>query len=215
MSKHLIPAHTPRTSPFPLPVAPYLEQMAQWPGEGKHVLAHYDETSIIVYQAYRPSIARHAIEHGRFGGPDFSFDRMSWIKPNFLWMMYRCAWATKEGQEMVLALRLRRSFFDSLIQQAVASSLLASPYKTQEAWRAAISESEVRLQWDPDHAPSGARVARRALQLGLRGSVLKAFSAEALLEVIDMTPFVAAQRPWARDDCAHLMMPVECIYPAI
>ena len=77
----------------PLPIAPYLDQLAQWPNDGQRVLAHYDETSVIVYQAYRPSIARYAVEHGRFGGHDFSFNRMSWIKPNFLWMMYRCGCA--------------------------------------------------------------------------------------------------------------------------
>jgi len=27
---------------------------------------------------------------------------MSWIKPNFLWMMYRCGWGTKEGQQVTL-----------------------------------------------------------------------------------------------------------------
>jgi hypothetical protein len=197
----------------PLPTAPYLEQMAHWPNDGQHVLAHYDEASVIVYQAYRPSIARYAIEHGRFGGSDFSFNRMSWIKPNFLWMMYRCGWASKEGQEMVLALRLRRTFFDSLLRQAVASSFAASPYQTPEQWSAAVNDSDVRLQWDPDHSPSGAKVTRRALQLGLRGATLKTFSSEALLEVVDMTEFVATQRPWARDDSAELVTPVERVYP--
>ncbi len=197
----------------PLPVARYLEQSARWPQDGQHILAHHDANSVIVYQAYRPSIGRYAIEHGHFGGPDFSLNRMSWIKPNFLWMMYRCGWGTKEGQEVVLALRLRRAFFDGVLRRAVPSSFAASSYKTAEEWTAAVSDSEVRLQWDPDHAPSGAKVARRALQLGLRGSVLKEFSSDALLEVIDMSPFVASQRPCARDDSAELMTPVEHVYP--
>lgn len=205
-------AHT--LSP-PLPVAPYLEQQQKWPASGEHILAHYDDESVIVYQAYRPSIARYALEHGCFGGPDFSFNRMSWIKPNFLWMMFRSGWASKEGQEMVLALRLRRAFFEALLQQAVPSSFSASRYSTHEAWADAVAGSEVRLQWDPDHAPSGNKLERRAVQLGLRGSMLKALASDALLEVIDMTGFVGVQRQWAQDDSARLLTPIERVYPRI
>ena len=80
-------------------------QSARWPVQGEHVLAHFDADSIVVYQAYRPSTGRYAIEHGQLGGPDFSFNRMSWIKPNFLWMMHRSGWGTKPGQEVTLGLR--------------------------------------------------------------------------------------------------------------
>lgn len=71
-----------------LPTELYSVQCARWPSAGEHILAHHDDETIVVYQAYRPSIGNYAIEHGRFGGPDFSLQRMSWIKPNFLWMMY-------------------------------------------------------------------------------------------------------------------------------
>ncbi len=87
---------------------PYLLQQAYWPQSGRHIIAQYDEDSIIVYQAYQLAIGHFAATHGYFGG-DFSFTRMSWIKPNFLWMMYRSGWGTKEGQEITLAVRLKRS----------------------------------------------------------------------------------------------------------
>ncbi|AKJ31097.1 DUF4291 domain-containing protein [Caldimonas brevitalea] len=197
-----------------LAVAPYLAQQAGWPQEGEQVMAQYDATSVIVYQAYRPSIARYVLDHGEFGGPDFSFSRMSWIKPNFLWMMYRCGWGTQEGQETILALRVRREFFDALLEQAVPSSFDATRYASRQAWSDAVAASEVRLQWDPDHAPSGAKLARRAVQLGLRGSVLARYAKEALVEVVDMTGFVATQRPHAADDSSELLTPVEEVYPA-
>jgi hypothetical protein len=82
----------------------YSEQIKVWPKTGHHILAQFDDTSIIVYQAYRPSIGRHAAEHGCFGG-DFDFDRMSWVKPNFLWMMYRSGWGTKQDQLSRIAAR--------------------------------------------------------------------------------------------------------------
>src|SRR5215475_7595866 len=92
----------------------YVAQQLSWPKAGRHILAQYDEKSVVVYQAYRPSIGQWAIRHQRLGGPDFSYVRMSWIKPNFLWMMYRSGWGTKEGQETTLGLRLRREFFDRI-----------------------------------------------------------------------------------------------------
>lgn len=194
-----------------LQTEPHVIQRARWPDEGQHILAHHDDQSVVVYQAYRPSIARYAIGHGRFGGPDFSFNRMSWIKPNFLWMMYRCGWATKEGQEMVVALRLRRPFFESLLHAAVPSSFDPERYADRTSWQAAVASSEVRLQWDPDHAPSGAPVRRRAIQLGLRGDALAAFAGPELLEVIDMTTFVVEQRAHAQDDNPELLLPVETV----
>jgi hypothetical protein len=170
----------------------YTEQMKVWPKSGRCILAHYDDRSVIVYQAYRPSIGRYAVEHGKFGA-EFNYSRMSWMKPNFLWMMYRSGWGTKENQEVTLALRLRRDFFESLLAQAVPSSWDRDLFATEVEWSQAVARSSVRLQWDPDHHPSGAKLERRAIQLGLRGEVLEAFGRHELLEVIDLSEFVATQ----------------------
>jgi hypothetical protein len=138
---------------------------------------------------------------------------MSWIKPNFLWMMFRSGWGTKAGQEMTLGLRLRRNFFDSLLVRAVASSFTQADYPSIEEWRAAVGASDVRLQWDPDHSPGGRPLERRALQLGLRGAALEAFGHRELLEVIDLTDFVAEQRQYRSDAAlAKLHTPVEHVY---
>ena len=195
-----------------LPTELHHLQNAGWPASGEHILAHFDDESIVVYQAYRPETALCALQHGHFGGPTYSFNRMSWIKPNFLWMMYRCGWATKAGQEMVLGLRIRRAFFDQVLATAVASTWQPARHPTREAWKAAVEASDVRLQWDPDHDPLGAPLERRAVQLGLRGPTLRAFATSELLEVIDMTPFVHAQRPLALAQDARLLMPREQVY---
>lgn len=134
---------------------PYTEQLPFWPKKGRHILAQFDDETVVVYQAYCPAIGRHVLERGEFGG-DFSYSRMSWIKTNFLWMMYRSGWGTKERQEVTLALRLRREFFDSLLVRAVPSSWDGTLYATPEDWSRAVGSSEVRLQFDPDHHPSGA-----------------------------------------------------------
>jgi Domain of unknown function (DUF4291) len=172
---------------------PYSEQLELWPKTGQHILAQFDDHTIVVYQSYNAAIGRYAAQRGRFGG-DFDLSRMSWIKPNFLWMMYRSGWGTKENQEITLALRLRRNFFDSILAAAVPSKWDRRVFESEEEWSEALSRSTVRLQWDPDHDPSGAKADRRAIQLGLRGEVLEAFAQRELVEVIDLSEFVAEQR---------------------
>ena len=191
----------------------YIAQRQNWPEEGRHVLAQYDEKSIVVYQAYKPSIGQWSVRHQRLGGPDFSYGRMSWIKPNFLWMMYRSGWGTKKDQETTLALRLARSFFDNLLETAVASAFSGSEYQSVEEWKAALQASEVRLQWDPDHDPHGKPQERRAIQLGLRGMALKRFGEEALLEILDVSDFVSEQfKNIEAGDLEKLQTPMERVY---
>jgi len=191
----------------------YLAQQAHWPREGRHILAQFDEETIVVYQAYRPTIGHDAARHGHFGG-EFSFSRMSWIKPNFLWMMYRSGWGMKEGQEVTLAVRLRRTFFDSLLAQAVGSTWNHDRYETEDEWSRAVAISDVRLQWDPDHGPAGDKLERRAIQLGLRGETLAAYGKHEPLEIVDVSAMVAEQHGrWKAGGDAALQTPRERVYP--
>lgn len=191
---------------------PYLDQVARWPKEGKHILAQFDDTSVVVYQAYCPTIGHFATKNGYFGG-EFSLHRMSWIKPNFLWMMYRSGWGTKEGQETILAVWLKRSAFDILLEQAVHSTYMTGVYSSEAAWRDALALSEIRLQWDPDHDPSGAKVKRRAIQLGLRGGVLTRYAYEWIIDLEDITKFVRQQHFYAQSHAYdQLVIPKETVY---
>lgn len=190
----------------------YVDPASRWPARGRHVLAQFDRDSIVVYQAYGPAIGRFAIENGCFGG-EFSYSRMSWIKPNFLWMMYRSGWGTKAGQEVTLGLRIRRAFFEELLLAAVESSYSGAQYSSREAWEDSVASSSVRLQWDPDHDPMGAPLERRALQLGLRGAMLEAFGKREILEVIDLSSLVAEQRAnVSTGRVSELLVPAEEVY---
>lgn len=45
-------------------VQSYVEQRdGVWPGKGRHILAQYDEDTIVVYQAYCPEIAEYAVRN--------------------------------------------------------------------------------------------------------------------------------------------------------
>jgi hypothetical protein len=192
---------------------PYLVQSARWPNTGRHVLARFDADSVLMYQAYRLEIGHFAARHGYFGGA-FSLNRMSWVKPNFLWMMCRSGWGTKEGQQVTLAVRLRRSAFDEILRLAVHSTFVPEVYESHEAWKRAVAGSDVRLQWDPDHDPSGSPVGRRAIQLGLRGDVLARYAKDWDLDIEDISEFVREQRANAVAPYERLVTPKEEVYPA-
>jgi hypothetical protein len=46
----------------------------------REICADCEERTLVVYQAYRPEIAKEAVKAGRFV-PPFSLERMTWIKP--------------------------------------------------------------------------------------------------------------------------------------
>ena len=195
-----------------LELEPYAAQQAHWPAAGRHILAQFDDESIVVYQAYSLEIGRYAAKHGRFG-PGFSFTRMSWIKPNFLWMMFRSGWGTKEGQEVTLAIRMQRAAFDAIVLAGVPTSFDPKRFASEPEWRAAGAAASVRLQWDPDHDPSGAPLERRAIQLGLRGEALDGFRGEALDGIEDITDFVIEQRQHVEASAwEQLLVPAERVF---
>jgi hypothetical protein len=191
----------------------YASQTERLPRSGRHILAQFNDDAIVVYQAFRPAIGLWAAEHGRFGG-EFSFARMSWIKTSFLWMMYRSGCATKPGQEVVLAVWLRRVGFEAILAEAVPSTFGPAYYPDETTWSAAVVRSMVRLQWDPDRTPSGGRLGQRAIQLGLRGQTLARYAKEWILGIEDITGLVREQAELSRspEGCRDLLVPCVGVY---
>ncbi|WP_027395585.1 DUF4291 domain-containing protein [Aquimarina latercula] len=187
----------------------YKEQEENWPEQGYHIMAQYDDQKIVVYQSYRLAIGNFAVENQFFGGP-FSLERMTWIKPNFLWMMYRNGWGTKEGQEVVLAIHLKREAFESYLSNAVYSSFKPELYSSYEAWQEDVTNFDVRLQWDPDHDPYGVKLERRAIQIGLRKEFIKSYASEDILEIEDISQFVKEQYELVQsNNLEELITPLE------
>jgi hypothetical protein len=175
-------------------------------------MACFDETTVVVYQAFRPDIATEAVKLGRFG-PGFSLTRMSWIKPGFLWIMHRSGWATKPDQQRVVAVRLRRTDFDRVVDAAVPSSYDETRFTTIHEWRSAVANSSGRVQWDPDHGPHGESLDRRVIQLGLRGQLLRDYAMEMPAEIVDVTDIAHAGRSMVTAGHLDLLeTPVERLY---
>jgi Domain of unknown function (DUF4291) len=192
---------------------PYLTQVERWPSSGRHILAQFDDNSIVVYQAYRPAIGQFAAKNGYFGG-EFSLNRMSWIKTNFLWMMYRSGWGTKADQSVILAIWLKRSAFDQILAATVPSSYSPEFYSSQQEWEIAVKRSQVRLQWDPDYDPCQNQRQRRAIQLGLRGEILSHYARDWIVNIEDISDFVQQQYPNRLvENRQHLLTPLESVYP--
>jgi len=196
-----------------IPLEPYPNFAERLPQSGKHIIATQTEDQIIIYQAYKPSIATYAVAHQQFGGSNFSYNRMSWIKPNFLWMMYRCGWAAKENQEHVLAIWIKKEDWETILKEAVHSSYQEAIYKTEANWKQALSLREVRLQWDPAHDPYGAKLTRKAIQIGMKGEILQRFGKEMIQHIEDITEFVKKQKQYVdQQQLAQLEVPKETIF---
>jgi Domain of unknown function (DUF4291) len=212
------------------------KRIERWPQQGRHILAQVSlfpgrkkgqrdsrggdgERGILVYQAYTPAIAEYAVEHGKFvGAPGFSPTRMTWIKTNFLWMMYRSGWSSKPNQERIVGIWLRVEAFERYLATAVHSNFVEAIYNSRAEWQAAMRKKEpgtVRLQWDPDHMPDGsAHPGRRAVQLGLR-DMASFVGGDDILEIQDVTDFCVAQHANATGDLvarAALATPLETIF---
>ncbi|MCA2211656.1 DUF4291 domain-containing protein [Jidongwangia harbinensis] len=181
----------------------------------RQIRARYTAGTVTVYQAYSPHIAASAVAAGRFVTP-FKRDRMTWIKPSFLWMMYRCGWATKPGQERVLAVDITRDGFEWALERACLSHYDRETYPDRAAWSRRLKTSAVRVQWDPERSLRLAALPYRSLQLGLGGEAVHRYVDEWTVAIRDITSTVARIRALVRDgelDAAAGHLPAEHPYP--
>ncbi|RPK64666.1 hypothetical protein EES43_09290 [Streptomyces sp. ADI96-02] len=175
------------------------------------IRARHTATTVTVYQAYPPAIGLPAARDGRFPAA-WKRDRMTWIKPSFLWMMYRCGWGAKEGQEVVLAVEIDRSGLAWALAHAELSHYAPDVHEDRDAWRRALRTAPARVQWDPERDLDLNPLPYRSLQLGLSGEAARRYADEWTLSVRDVTPLArevhALVRAGERRKAAALL-PVE------
>jgi hypothetical protein len=135
------------------------------------IVAEYDDEGLFVYQAFRATIVEEALRRGTFG-KGFNLERMTWIKPSFGWMLYRSRYATAHRQDRILKLKLPHEVFLTILRQAVPTAHDLRIHPTAEEWRAALAKAEVRYQWDPDRDWRLRKLPRRAIQIGLEGTIV-------------------------------------------
>nr|WP_028193541.1 DUF4291 domain-containing protein [Salinispora pacifica] len=181
----------------------------------RQVRARYSTDTITVYQAYPPQIALPAVATGRFMAP-FKRERMTWIKPSFLWMMYRCGWATKPGQERVLSIDITRDGFEWALARACLSHYDRDVHRDKATCSRQLKTSPVRVQWDPERSLELKALPYRSLQVGLSGEAVHRYVDDWVVAITDITPRVHLVRDLLRsgdDQAAAAQLPVEHAYP--
>lgn len=152
------------------------------------IRAVHDEHAIRVYQAYSDSIADAALAAGTFVAPSFSMSRMTWIKPSFLWMMYRAGWGYKDaGQRRILAIDITREGFDWALAHSCPSRPASSMSK--EEWTRLKAASPVRVQWDPERDLDLQPLPYRTIQIGIGGDAVPLYVGKWILKIADITDF--------------------------
>ncbi|WP_031085171.1 DUF4291 domain-containing protein [Streptomyces sp. NRRL WC-3549] len=151
------------------------------------IRAQHTASTVTVYQAYRPAIGLPAVRDGRFPAA-WKRDRMTWVKPSFLWMMYRCGWGAKEGQEVVLAVEVERAGLAWALENAELSHYVRGVHPDEAAWKQALRSAPARVQWDPERDLDMNPLPYRSLQLGLSGEAARRYADEWTVSIRDVTP---------------------------
>ncbi|MFC0599959.1 DUF4291 domain-containing protein [Streptomyces palmae] len=185
--------------------------------EPKHqIRAVHTASTITVYQAYAPGIGLPAARDGRFPAA-WKRERMTWIKPSFLWMMYRCGWGAKQDQETVLAVEITREGFEWALRHACLSHYEPGTHADPADWKRRLKRSPARVQWDPERDLRLQPLPHRSLQLGLSGEASRRYADEWTVGITDVTGLAREIHALVRAGdlpAATRLLPAERPYPA-
>jgi hypothetical protein len=180
----------------------------------QEIRAEYDKNTITVYQAYSKNIALPAIKNNRFEKP-FSFNRMTWIKPSYLWLMERSNWGTKSNQEFILGIKIKREGWE----KALSSGILTHPdkeiYASGLEWEEQFNNAKVHIQWDPERTLRGGKLQERTIQVGISRFLIEEYNNEWIEEIIDLTPLtkkINQLRKAGKHKEAKRLLPNERVY---
>ncbi|PHM36568.1 DUF4291 domain-containing protein [Xenorhabdus innexi] len=180
------------------------------------IKAFYTDQYIRVYQAFSDSIADSATQNNTFVSPPFSMTRMTWIKPSFLWMMYRSGWAKKdEGQKRILAIDITHEGFKEIIQQGVISHYDPKMSVSRDIWKDKVQKSDVVIQWDPERDISLNKLEQRTIQIGLRNQAVENYVNRWIMNITDITDKAHDIHELVKNnqlDIAKSLLPEERVY---
>ncbi|MFD8034484.1 DUF4291 domain-containing protein [Streptomyces sp. NPDC059717] len=158
----------------------------------------------------------HAGRRGTAALQEVCERRLTWIKPSFLWMMYRCGWGAKTGQETVLAVEISRDGFDWALRHACLSSYVRGVHPDRTAWQRQLKRAPTRVQWDPERDLRLQPLPYRSLQLGLSGEAARRYADEWTVAIRDVTPLAHEIHALVGSgdlDSAARLLPQEYPYP--
>lgn len=162
----------------------------------RQIRAHYTDTHIVVYQAYKATIADAAISTQKLNAsPDFRPGRMTWIKPSWGWMMYRSGYSLKDpGQERILAITMLHEHFVGLLERAVLASHRGETAPARKVSREGERETgvkvksvDVKVQWDPERTAKIEALPYRSIQIGIPGALSETWARRWITGIEDVT----------------------------
>ncbi|EGC34877.1 hypothetical protein DICPUDRAFT_34288 [Dictyostelium purpureum] len=154
-------------------------------GYKRIINAVYDDETVRVYQAYKATIADDAIKNQRFTeASGWKQDRMTWIKPSFCWMLYRSGYATKHNQERILAIDIKRSAFEWILENHIDSTETAKSSIPSE-------KKKIVVQWDPERNFKIGKIDGcgdvRSIQIGIKAVKTKEYNEDWIVRIQDVT----------------------------
>lgn len=142
---------------------------------------------------------------------------MTWIKPSFLWMMYRAGWGYKgAGQRRILAIDISREGFQWALAHSCPSH--PDPSMSKEDWAKLKVASPVRIQWDPERNLHLQPLPYRAIQIGLSGEAISLYVNQWIRKITDITDVAHAINVSVKNselDQAQARLPVERPYDPV
>ncbi|WP_196886494.1 DUF4291 family protein [Aureivirga sp. CE67] len=153
----------------------------------KLIYADYDDEGVYLYQAFKPEIVKVAVELQTFG-KGFGLDRITWIKPSFGWILRRSKYATKNRMQAIARIKITHEAFLEILEQSIITHWDSEIYPSEDTWKKQLDNSDVIHQWDPERDIIGKRLDRQAIQIGIRGEVIKKYVSEYIISVEDVTP---------------------------
>ncbi|WPO68377.1 DUF4291 domain-containing protein [Acinetobacter haemolyticus] len=153
----------------------------------KVIRASQTSSTIRIYQAFSQDLVDYAFHNSGFiNNPFFKTTRMTWIKPSFLWMMYRSGWGLKdERQQRILGIDITKAGFDWALSHS-CSSHKPLDLSTEE-WKKLKVETPVRIQWDPERNLLLEPLKYRTIQIGLSGVAIEHYINDWVTNITDLT----------------------------
>jgi hypothetical protein len=180
----------------------------------QEIRANFDKRTITIYQAYNKDIAIPAIKNNKFNKP-FSFNRMTWIKPSYLWLMERSNWGTKPNQNYILAIKIKRESWEKALSLGVLTHPDENVYLDGFEWDSQFKKAKVHIQWDPERTITGTKLNQRTIQVGISKELIEEFNNTWIDEIIDLTPLtkkINELRKSGKFDQAKRLLPKEQVY---
>jgi len=180
----------------------------------QEIRAEFDNETITVYQAYNKQIALPAIKNNKFEKP-FSFNRMTWIKPSFLWLMERSNWGNKSNQDYILGIKIKREYWDNALSLGILTDPDKEIYTSGYEWEKQFKVAKIHIQWDPESTLKGGKLRERTIKVGISRFLIEEYNNDWIDKIVDLTPLVKKMdvlRKAGKYDQVKRLLPKEKVY---